>query len=78
MATVVDDAVQSSALSGMSAEVAAASTRRTMRADQLAADAGSMWAVALTSPTISAAMGFRVAQQSGGYPASSGTGTGGP
>jgi hypothetical protein len=35
-----------------------------------------MWAVALTTPTVMAGMGFRVAQQSGGYPAKSGTGTG--
>ncbi len=77
MASVVDDAVQSSALSGMSVEASAASTRRVGRFDQLGADSAAMWAVALTTPTVFAGMGFRVAQQSAGFPSSSGTGTGG-
>jgi hypothetical protein len=75
--TLVDDAIQSGALSGLAAEQTAASARRLNRADQLAADSASMWAVALTTPTVFAGMGFRVAQQSAGYPADSGTGTGG-
>lgn len=77
MTSLVDPSIQSAALSGMTAEVAAASTRRTIRADQLAGDANAMWAVALTTPTVMAGMGFRVAQQSAGYPAQAGTGTGG-
>ena len=77
MASLVDDAIQSGALSNLAAEQAGAAARRITRADQLAADSAAMWAVALTTPTVMAGMGFRVAQQSGGYPASSGTGTGG-
>jgi hypothetical protein len=63
-------------LSGMASESAAAQARRTSRMDHLSADSASMWTVAMTSPTVMAAMGFRVAQQSGGWPAASGTGTG--
>lgn len=77
MASLVDDAVQSTVVSAMSVEAGAASSRRVARADQLAGDANAMWAVALTTPTVFAGMGFRVAQQSAGYPADSGTGTGG-
>lgn len=77
MASLVDDSIQSGALSNLAAEQAAAASRRMGRADQLAADAAAMWAVALTTPTVYAGMGFRVAQQSGGYPANTGTGTGG-
>lgn len=78
MATsLVDTAIQSGALSGLASEQTAAAARRIVRADQLAGDSAAMWAVALTSPTILAGMGFRVAQQSAGYPADTGTGTGG-
>ena len=77
MASLVDDAIQSGALSNLAAEQAAAAARRIARFDQLGADSAAMWGVALTTPTVMAGMGFRVAQQSGGYPASSGTGTGG-
>ena len=77
MPSLVDDAIQSGALSNLAAEQAAAGARRINRADQLAGDAAAMWSVALTTPTVFAGMGFRVAQQSGGYPADSGTGTGG-
>ncbi len=75
--SLVDPAIQSGALSNLAAEQAAAGARRVNRADQLAADSAAMWTVHLTTPTIMAGMGFRVAQQSGGYPASAGTGTGG-
>lgn len=77
MNTLVDPSIQSTVVSAMSVEAGAASSRRVIRADQLAADANSMWAVALTTPTVFAGMGFRVAQQSAGYPANTGTGTGG-
>tara|TARA_R100000306_G_scaffold57346_1_gene55472 strand:- start:1091 stop:1393 length:303 start_codon:yes stop_codon:yes gene_type:complete len=53
------------ALTGMANEFGASAARRTQRADQIAADASSMWAVALTSPTVMASMGMRVAQESG-------------
>lgn len=72
-----EESVLQVALSGMAQEGAAASSRRTNRADQLAGDSAAMWSVALTTPTVFAGMGFRVAQQSGGYPADTGTGTGG-
>jgi hypothetical protein len=77
MASVVDESVHVAAITGLSAEVAGASGRRIARADQLQGDADRMWAVHMTTPTVMAGMGFRVAQQSGGWPASSGTGTGG-
>jgi len=75
--TQADDAVMNAVMSGMAGEAAAAAARRVGRFDQLSADSASMWAVALTTPTVMAGLGFRVAQQSGGYPAQSGTGTGG-
>lgn len=69
--------VMQAILTGMAAEGAAGAARRTQRADQLSADASAMWGIHMTTPTIYAGMGFRVAQQSGGWPADSGTGTGG-
>ncbi len=57
-------AVQSLA-SNLIAEAQAAAQMRIRRADQLAMDSSSMWAVALTSPTISSAMGYRTAVESG-------------
>ena len=63
-------------LTGMASEAAAGAARRTARADQLASDSSAMWGIHMTTPTIYAGMGFRVAQQSGGYPAKEGTGTG--
>jgi hypothetical protein len=74
--SVVDASVHVAALTGLSAEAAACSGRRLARADQLQGDSDRMWAVHMTTPTVFAGMGFRVAQQSGGYPANSGTGTG--
>lgn len=75
--SLVDPAIQSGALSNLAAEQAACASRRIARADQLAGDSSAMWAVALTTPTVFAGMGFRVAQQSAGYPANTGTGTAG-
>jgi hypothetical protein len=77
MASVVDDSVHVAAITGLSAETAAASGRRIARADQLQGDADRMWTVHMTTPTVMAGMGFRTAQQSAGWPADSGTGTGG-
>lgn len=76
MAAAAEENIMQTILSGMAAEAAAAQARRTSRMDQLSADSASMWAVALTTPNVMAAMGFRVAQQSGGWPAAAGTGTG--
>ena len=75
--SVVDHSVHVAAITGLSAETAAASGRRISRADQLQGDADRMWSVHMTTPTVMAGMGFRVAQQSAGFPANSGTGTGG-
>lgn len=69
--------VMQAILTGMATDAAAATSRRTIRADQLSADSGAMWGIHMTTPTIYAGMGFRTAQQSAGYPADSGTGTGG-
>jgi hypothetical protein len=44
---------------------AASADRRTSRADQLSGDSQAMWAVALTSPTVMAGLGMRVATESG-------------
>ena len=49
------------ALTGMANEFGASAARRTQRADQLAADAAAMWAVALTTPTVFAGMGYQTA-----------------
>lgn len=65
------------AMTAMGNEFAAAAARRTIRADQLAGDSSAMWAQYLTTPNAMAGIGFRTLQQSGGYPADSGTGTGG-
>lgn len=53
------------ALTGMANEFGASAARRTQRADQVAADASAMWAIAMTSPTVMAAHGMRVAGESG-------------
>lgn len=60
MASAVDDSVQSTVLTGMSAEVSGASARRSGRFDQLAADSGALWTVAMTSPTIYGAQSIRM------------------
>ena len=61
----VDPGILNAALSGLAGEFAAAAAMRTRRMDQLAEDSASMWAAALTSPTVSAALGFRTAAESG-------------
>ena len=60
MESSVDPQVQSSIMTALSAEANAAGMSRTRRWDQLAADSGSLWTVALTSPTIFAAQGIRM------------------
>lgn len=52
-------------MTAMANEFGACAARRTQRFDQLGADAASMWAVALTSPTVSAGLGYRTAIESG-------------
>lgn len=61
----VDPGILNAALSSLAGEVVAGSASRMRRMDQLAADSASMWAVALTSPTVSSALGFRTAAESG-------------
>jgi hypothetical protein len=77
VASVADDAVINVIVNGMAAAAASDAANRNKRFDQLAADSASMWGIHMTTPTIYAGMGFRVAQQSAGYPANTGTGTGG-
>ena len=74
---VADGTVMSVVLTGMASAAASQADNRTKRADQLSADAAAMWGIHMTTPTIFAGMGFRVAQQSAGWPADKGTGTGG-
>lgn len=59
-ATSVDADVQSSIMTGLSQETIGASTSRVRRWDQLAADSGALWTVAMTSPTIFAAQSIRM------------------
>ena len=76
MAAIAEEANVQVALTAMANEFGAASARRVNSADQLSGDSQRMWAIAMTTPTVLAGMGFRVAQQSGGWPAKTGTGTG--
>ena len=61
------------ALTAMGNEFGAAAGRRTAAADQLALDSQRMWSIAMTTPTVLAGMGFRVAQQPEGYPGKANT-----
>ena len=77
MPATAEENVMQTVLSGMARAEAAAADVRIRAFDQLAVGTSAMWTQYLASPSITAAMGFRVAQQSGGYPAKSGTGTDG-
>ena len=68
MATAVDELVQATVISGMSAGVAAANQRRIDSADQHAGVSDRAWTNAMMMPSVNMAMGFRVAQQPEGYP----------
>lgn len=52
--------IQSSIMTGLSQEAVAASSSRTRRYDQLSQDSASLWAIAMTSPTIYAAQSIRM------------------
>jgi len=52
-------------MTAMGNEAGAASAMRIRRMDQLAEDAASMWAVAMTTPTVMAGMGYRTMVESG-------------
>jgi len=53
------------AMSGMAQEFSAAAGRRASRADQLSGDSQAMWSIAMTTPTVMAAKGMQIAQESG-------------
>ena len=53
------------ALSGMAGSFANAATRSNNAANQLASDSQRMWSIAMTSPTVMAAHGMRVASEAG-------------
>ncbi len=76
-AASAEENIMQAVLSGMAAEAAGAAATRTRRFDQLAEDSAAMWSIAATTPTVNMGMGFRTAQQSAGWPADTGTGTGG-
>lgn len=56
----VDPSVHSAVMTVLSGEVTAAGQSRTRRFDQLAEDSASLWAIAMTSPTIYAAQSIRM------------------
>lgn len=53
------------ALTAMAQEFGASAGRRVNAADQLSADSQRMWSIAMTSPTVMAAHGMRIASESG-------------
>jgi hypothetical protein len=53
------------AMTAMANGFGAAATRRNDAADQLASDSQRMWSIAMTSPTVMAAHGMRVATEAG-------------
>lgn len=65
MPSLVDDSVQSTIVSTLSMEAGGAGATRVRRWDQLAADAASMWAVHLTTPTQSGALALQTASERG-------------
>lgn len=60
MESSVDPSIQSSIMTGLSQEATAASSARTRRFDQLSEDSASLWAIAMTSPTIYGAQSIRM------------------
>lgn len=65
METLVDPAVQSSAMSGMSVAAAQLNTGMVGSFNMLAAGAASMWQIALTSPTQNFALALQTAKEAG-------------
>jgi hypothetical protein len=53
------------ALTAMAQEFGAAAGRRVNAADQLSSDSQRMWSIAMTSPTVMAAHGMRIASEAG-------------
>ena len=65
MESLVDPAVQSSAMSGMSVAAAQLNTGLVGSFNMLAAGAARMWQIALTSPTQNFALALQTAKESG-------------
>lgn len=65
MPSLADETVQATIITALSAASGAAHERRVGRFDQLAADAASMWANALTNPTVNSGLGYRTVVESG-------------
>ena len=63
--TVVDTTIKEAILNGLAGAFTAGAQRRTDEADQLASDSKRMWSVAFTTPTVMAAQGQRMVQESG-------------
>lgn len=61
----VDPSNLTVALTSLANEFGASAARRVNASDQLASDSQRMWSVAMTSPTVMAAHGMRVANESG-------------
>lgn len=61
----IDPAMLSGAMSVFANSMAANADRRQTAADQLASDSQRMWSVAMTTPTVNAALGYRTADESG-------------
>ena len=53
------------AMTAMANEFGASAARRTQRMDQLGADAAAMWSINMTTPSVMAAHGMRIAAESG-------------
>lgn len=53
------------AMTAMAQEFGAAAGRRVNSADQLSSDSQRMWSIAMTSPTVMAAHGMRIASEAG-------------
>lgn len=65
MANHVDEGNLNVAMTMMANQFSAGAARLTGRYDQLAADAASMWSIAMTTPTQHAALALRTAQEAG-------------
>ena len=65
MPSMVDEGVLSASLSTFTGEHVSAAALRTRRADQLGADAASMWAIHMTTPSVNMGLGYRAATESG-------------
>ena len=65
MASVIDDVTREAIIGGMAGSFAAGASRRLSRADSHSADSAALWTIAMTSPTVNAAAGYRMMAESG-------------